>query len=74
MLAVAVSLACPLLPVVTVAPEDEQALVEAARELGVPVTVLGTTGGDSVSVVDAFDVPLEELHRAWVATLPLALG
>ena len=60
--------------VVTVAPEDEQAFVAAAAEAGVPVTVIGTTGGDSVSVAGGFDVPLEELHRAWVSTLPLALG
>ncbi|WP_445259118.1 phosphoribosylformylglycinamidine synthase subunit PurL [Nocardioides aurantiacus] len=60
--------------VVTVAPEDEAAFVAAAGEAGVPVTVLGTTGGSSVSVAGGFDVPLEELHRAWVATLPLALG
>ncbi len=60
--------------VVTVGADDEHAFTAAAQEAGVPVTVLGTTGGASVSVVDAFDVPLEELHRAWVATLPLALG
>lgn len=60
--------------VVTVAPEDEQAFVTAAAEAGVPVTAIGTTGGDTVSVAGAFDVPLDELHRAWVSTLPLALG
>ncbi len=60
--------------VVTVAPEDEAAFLAAAGEAGVPVTALGTTGGSSVSVAGGFDVPLEELHRAWVATLPLALG
>ncbi|KQT92356.1 phosphoribosylglycinamide synthetase [Marmoricola sp. Leaf446] len=60
--------------VVTVDPADEEALVAAAREAGVPVTAIGTTGGTTVSVAGAFDVPLDELHQAWVATLPLALG
>lgn len=52
--------------------------VDEARALaerhGVPVTDIGTTGGDALVVEDAFDVPLAELRAAWTATLPAALG
>ncbi len=45
----------------------------AARH-DVPLTEIGTTGGDALVVEGAFEVPLEELRAAWTATLPQALG
>ncbi|HZB19693.1 MAG TPA: hypothetical protein VE463_07620, partial [Blastococcus sp.] len=41
---------------------------------GVPVTELGTTGGDSLSVDGVLDLPLAELRAAWTATLPALFG
>ncbi len=59
---------------VTVEPEDEERLFELATDHDVPVVSLGETRGDTLSVAGQFDVPLEELHRAWSGTLPAALG
>ncbi len=59
---------------VTVEPEDEERLFELATEHDVPLVSLGETRGDVLSVAGQFDVPLEELHRAWSGTLPAALG
>jgi len=60
--------------VVAVAPEDEERLLALAEEHGVPASSLGTTGGDALRVAGVLDVPLEELRRAWSATLPAAFG
>jgi phosphoribosylformylglycinamidine synthase len=59
---------------VTVASEDVARLTELAAEHGVPVSHLGTTGGDSLEVGDLFTLPLAELRTAWAATLPAALA
>ncbi len=59
---------------VTVAPEDEERLFELASDHGVPVTSLGETRGDLLSVTGLFDVPVEELRTVWTATLPAALA
>ena len=59
---------------VTVAPDDEERLFELAAEHGVPITSLGQTRGDQLSVTGLFDVPLDELHTAWTSTLPAALA
>jgi phosphoribosylformylglycinamidine synthase len=58
---------------VTVTPDDEERLFELAADHGVPISSLGTTGGDALSVAGQFDVPLAELRAAWTATLPAAL-
>ncbi len=60
--------------VVTVAPGDVAALTDLAARLGVPLTRLGSTGGDALVVDDVLDLPLAELRQAWTATLPAALG
>ncbi len=64
--------------VVTVPETGVEALVALAAHHGVPLTRVGTTGGDALVVVAAgervLDVPLEELHATWTATLPAALG
>ena len=59
---------------VTVAPDDEERLFELAADHGVPITSLGQTRGDQLSVKGLFDVPLDELRTAWTATLPAALA
>jgi phosphoribosylformylglycinamidine synthase subunit PurL len=60
--------------VVSVAPgrEDEFAALCAAH--AVPATVLGVTGGDALTVEDAFEIPLAELERVWMAPLPALFG
>jgi phosphoribosylformylglycinamidine (FGAM) synthase-like enzyme len=60
--------------VVSVTPgrEDEFAQLCAAR--GVPATVLGETGGDTLTVESTFEVPLPELRQAWESTLPALFG
>jgi phosphoribosylformylglycinamidine synthase len=60
--------------VVSVAPgrEDEFAALCAAH--GVPATVLGLTGGDTLAVDATFEIPLDELRRVWSATLPALFG
>jgi phosphoribosylformylglycinamidine synthase len=59
---------------VTVAADDVARLTGLAAEHGVPVALLGETGGDSLAVADLFTIPLDELRDAWTATLPAALG
>ncbi len=59
---------------VTVRPGDQDALAAMAGALGVPFRRLGTTGGDVLTVENAFSVPLDELRAAWSSTLPDALG
>lgn len=58
---------------VAVAPEHEAELRALAAEHDVPVTALGTTGGEVLDT-GLFSVPLEELRTTWTATLPAALG
>ena len=64
--------------VVTVPEPGVDALVARAEHHGVPFTRLGTTGGNAVVVQAAgetvLDVPLDELHATWAATLPAVLG
>jgi phosphoribosylformylglycinamidine synthase len=60
--------------VVSVTPgrEDEFARLCAAH--GVPATVLGETGGDTLTVEATFEVPLPGLSQAWESTLPALFG
>ena len=46
----------------------------AAEAAGVPVTELGTTGGDALVVDGLLDLRLAELRAAWTATLPALFG
>jgi phosphoribosylformylglycinamidine synthase len=59
---------------VTVTDEQADALVALAQRHGVPITPLGRTGGDTISVEGAFDLPVPEAKAAWRATLPAVLG
>jgi phosphoribosylformylglycinamidine synthase len=60
--------------VVTVGDGDAERLVELAEEHGVPITALGITGGDALLVEGEFEIPVDELRAAWVATLPAVFG
>ena len=51
---------------VTVAPDDEQRLVD----LGYPCARLGEVGGDALVVDGVLELPLDELRAAHEATLP----
>ena len=60
--------------VVSVVPGREDEFADLCDAHAVPATVIGRTGGDSLTVVDAFAVPLTELARVWTATLPALFG
>jgi phosphoribosylformylglycinamidine (FGAM) synthase-like enzyme len=49
-------------------------LLARAASYGVPATVLGRTGGDSLVVADAFEVGVDELRTAHEGTLPALFG
>jgi phosphoribosylformylglycinamidine synthase II len=53
---------------------NPEAVTTAAREAGVPVTHLGTTGGDALVVDGLLELRLAELRAAWTATLPTLFG
>ena len=53
---------------------DPAAVRAAAEAAGVPVTELGTTGGDVLVVDGLLELPLAELRAAWTATLPALFG
>jgi phosphoribosylformylglycinamidine synthase len=53
---------------------DPEAVRASAERAGVPVTELGTTGGDALSVEGLLELPLAELRAAWTATLPALFG
>jgi phosphoribosylformylglycinamidine synthase len=51
--------------VVSVRPDAETALRELASDLEVPCALLGTVGGERVTLKGLLDVGLDELARAW---------
>jgi phosphoribosylformylglycinamidine synthase len=53
---------------------DPGAVKVTADWAGVPVTELGTTGGDALAVEGLLEFPLAELRAAWTATLPALFG
>lgn len=55
--------------VVSVSPEDAKEFEDFARAIGAALTRLGVTGGSSLSVAGALDVPLTTLAQAWTAPL-----
>jgi phosphoribosylformylglycinamidine (FGAM) synthase-like enzyme len=59
---------------VTATDSQVDALVALAEQYGVPITPLGQTGGDTLSVEGVFVLPVAEAKAAWQATLPAALG
>ena len=63
---------------VTTAADDVERLLALAERHGVPATVIGTTGGDTLTVegpdAELFALPLLEARSAWMATLPAAMA
>jgi phosphoribosylformylglycinamidine synthase II len=64
----------PTRVVVAVPVGYRQAFEAMVGEQEIPLTLLGSTGGDAFVVRDLFEVPLVELHAAWSATLPALFG
>jgi phosphoribosylformylglycinamidine synthase len=60
--------------VLAVASSDLARVLAMATDAGVPVAEIGEAGGDRLSAVGAFDVGLDDAHRAWSEGLPAALG
>ena len=54
---------------VSVQPEKLEALEEIAGELGIPLEVIGETGGDSLEVEGAFSIPLGKLEDTYINSL-----
>jgi phosphoribosylformylglycinamidine synthase len=48
-----------------VATADAAALLAAAAAAGVPAAVIGTTGGDALTVAETFTIPLAEATAAY---------
>jgi phosphoribosylformylglycinamidine synthase len=64
---------------VLVTTTDPAAVTAAAQAAGVPVTELGTTGGEALLVGGVLadgllELPLDELRDAWTGTLPALFG
>jgi phosphoribosylformylglycinamidine synthase len=59
---------------VLVTTTEPGAVKTTADWAGVPVTELGTTGGDALQVDRVAELPLAELRAAWTATLPALFG
>ena len=58
-------------PISVVMPKITAEMARAVAEHhGVPLTALGRTGGDTLSVEGAFELPVAEAKAAWRATLP----
>src|SRR5688500_18858988 len=53
---------------------DPGGVKTTAQWAGVPVTELGTTGGDALAVDGLLELQLAELRAAWTATLPTLFG
>ncbi|MCY7401559.1 MAG: phosphoribosylformylglycinamidine synthase subunit PurL [Nocardioides sp.] len=60
--------------IVTATTDNADALVALAKHHGVPLTPLGLTGGDTISVEGQFDLSVADARAAWEATLPAAFG
>src|SRR5439155_20236242 len=60
--------------VLAVPPADLPAVLQAAADAGVAAAEVGEAGGDRLLALGAFDVGLDEAHRAWSLGLPAALG
>jgi phosphoribosylformylglycinamidine synthase II len=64
----------PARAVVSVTPGREPDFAALAQSHGVPAATLGQTGGDSLTVEQAFEIPLPELTETWTRTLPAIFG
>jgi hypothetical protein len=59
---------------VTCRPADSDALTRIAAENGVPLTRLGTTGGDRFRLTAAIDLPLRQIEETYDTGLAVALS
>jgi phosphoribosylformylglycinamidine synthase len=57
-----------------VATDNADGLLELAGVNEVPVTVLGTTGGNELNIAEQFEISIAELRTASEATLPALFG
>jgi phosphoribosylformylglycinamidine synthase II len=64
----------PARAVVSVTPGREPEFAALCAKNEIPVTVLGTTGGHSLTVDSTFEIPVHELTRVWTGTLPALFG
>ena len=55
---------------VTVDPTHADAVADRARQAGVPVELLGTTGGAALALGDVGELDLTEMRASWERTLP----
>ncbi len=55
--------------VVSIEPENQQPFEQFFRQQGIPITFLGTVGGDVLQFENWFEVSVEELHRIYFRTL-----
>jgi phosphoribosylformylglycinamidine synthase len=55
---------------VTVDPADVDAVGARAKAAGVPVELLGSTGGETLEIADVGTLDLPQLRTAWEGTLP----
>ncbi|MGO9874159.1 MAG: phosphoribosylformylglycinamidine synthase subunit PurL [Acidimicrobiia bacterium] len=60
--------------VVTAAAEQVAAVLGAAATAGVPVAVIGQTGGDRCIAEGAFSVPLAGAHEVWRQAIPTLMA
>ncbi|WP_300611756.1 phosphoribosylformylglycinamidine synthase subunit PurL [Trebonia sp.] len=60
----------PARAIVSVCQGAEEEFANLCAEHGVPASVLGITGGDTLAVEGVFAVPTAELRSVWEATLP----
>jgi phosphoribosylformylglycinamidine synthase len=60
--------------VISVPDADEERLLALAERHGVPVTVLGETGGATIDVIGRFELDLATVRDAWTTTLPAVFG
>lgn len=64
--------------VISVAPQNLEKLKQAAAQVSVPISFLGTVGGDKFTLGDdrdgvlkpLMDIPVEELHRVYRGAIP----
>jgi phosphoribosylformylglycinamidine synthase len=56
--------------VVTVRPDDADAVIERARAAGVPARVLGSTGGEALALAGERPIPVAKLREAFEGWLP----
>ena len=60
--------------IVSAKPEDADAVISIARELGAPVKRIGTVGGRLISIKDILSVDLAELHAHWSGAMKEMMG